>query len=162
MATTTKLITSSNILEVCTLDQSIDPFWFDREILYCQEIYLKNLLTEELYYSFLDDYETLPLSAENQIIYDRYIKFIVCYGTAYRSVVGNIQTQAENQGLMENRTDYSNVAKENERRQAFFLYEKCFHYQKQLGNFLLNNTVDYPDFDATKIVLYPEFTYFNF
>jgi len=57
MGTMTKLITSSDILAVCTLDQSIDPFWFDREILYCQEIYLKNLLTEELYYVLLDAYE---------------------------------------------------------------------------------------------------------
>lgn len=162
MGTMTKLITTNDIKATCTLDTTIDPFWFDREILYCQEIYLKPLLTEELYYALLDDFATPPLSAENQIIYDRYVKFIVCYGTAYRSIVGNIQTQASNQGTMENRTDYSNVIRENERKQAFFLYEKCFHYQKELGNFLLKNAVDYPDFDATKILLTPEFTYFQF
>ena len=98
---------------------------------------------------------------KQQLIYDRYIKLIVAYGTAFRSIVGNIQTQASNQGVEVNRTEYSNSVDAKERKQAFFLYEKCFHYQKELGHFLLRNTADYPNFDITKIELKPEFFYFS-
>jgi hypothetical protein len=161
MGTMTKLITSEELLQIVTIDQAIDPFWFDREILYCQEIYLKNLLTEELYYEILQEFDDDDLSPENELIYNRYIKLIVAYGTAFRSIVGNIQTQASNQGVEVNRTEYSNSIDAKERKQAFFLYEKCFHYQKELGHFLLRNTADYPNFDITKIELKPEFFYFS-
>lgn len=161
MATTTKLITASELKAIITIDQTIDPFWFDREILFCQEIYLKPVLTEELYYSILDDYATPPLSTNNQILYDRYLKFIVANGTAFRSIVGNIETQTSNQGVEVNRTDYSNSKAIDDKRQANLLYNKVFYYQNQLGNFLINNAVDYPDFDQTKIVLTPEFGYFT-
>lgn len=161
MGTTTKLITASELKSIITIDQTIDPFWFDREILFCQEIYLKPVLTEELYYAILTDYATPPLSTNNQILYDRYLKFIVANGTAFRSIVGNIETQTSNQGVEVNRTDYSNSKAIDDKRQANLLYNKVFYYQNQLGNFLINNAVDYPDFDQTKIVLTPEFGYFT-
>ena len=161
MGTTTKLITASELKSIITIDEIIDPFFFDREILFCQEIYLKPVLTEELYYAILTDYATPPLSAENQILYDRYLKFIVANGTAFRSIVGNIETQTSNQGVEVNRTDYSNSKAIDDKRQANLLYNKVFYYQCELGKFLINNAVDYPDFDQTKIVLTPEFGYFT-
>ena len=161
MGTTTKLITASELKSIITIDQTIDPFWFDREILFCQEIYLKPVLTEELYYAILTDYATPPLSTNNQILYDRYLKFIVANGTAFRSIVGNIETQTSNQGVEVNRTDYSNSKAIDDKRQANLLYNKVFYYQNQLGNFLINNAIDYPDFDQTKIVLTHEFGYFT-
>lgn len=161
MATTTKLLSASQLIDLITVDRHIDPFWFDREILFCQEIYLKPILTEELYYSFLTDFATLPLSANNQIIYDTYVKFIVAYGTAFRSIVSNIESQASNQGVEVNRTDYSNSKAIEDKRLVNNLYNKVFHYQKELGNFLLKNFEDYPDFDNTKICLTPEFGYFT-
>lgn len=162
MATTTLLITSNDILENITIEQTIDPFFFEREILYCQEVYLKSVLTEELYYELLDAYEDNDLSAELQLLYDRYVKFIVVYGTAYRSLVGNVKTQASNQGVEINRTEYSNSAPSEDKRFVANLYVKCFHYQKELGRFLLKNQSLYPNFQASEIVLNPEFFYLNF
>lgn len=161
MGTTTKLITANELKTIVTIDQTIDPFWFDREILFCQEIYLKPVLTEELYYAILDDYATPPLTSANQILYDRYLKFIVANGTAFRSIIGNIETQTSNQGVEVNRTEYSNSKAIDDKRQANLLYNKVFYYQRELGQFLVNNATDYPDFDITKIVLTPEFGYFT-
>lgn len=161
MSTTTKLITASELKSIITIDSVTDVAWFDREILFCQEVYLKPVLTEELYYAILTDYATPPLSTENQILYDRYLKFIVANGTAFRSIVGNIETQTSNQGVEVNRTEYSNSKAIDDKRQANLLYNKVFYYQNQLGNFLINNAVDYPNFDQTQICLTPEFGYFT-
>jgi hypothetical protein len=151
----TQILTPQQIVDEATAFTNLDLLYFESNINHWQETILKYLLTDALYVEFLGEALTGVYSANNQILFDSYIKFGMSYGVAYLAMKKDIVTQLTNQGTMGNRTDYSNSERNSTVLKEF--KEREFEYLQKLGCYLLENKVNYPLFDYEKTYLGVDF-----
>lgn len=103
MAFNTELITSANIVTECIPDATFDVERLDKFIFLAQLNYLETAVGETLYETLLS--ETPSYSGENQLLFDNFIKPMLCWFTLYDALpfIRNNITPA---GIMVNTTEF--------------------------------------------------------
>ncbi len=140
-----KILTGAEAKEIATPYSNIDVAYFDDNIEYWQLNRLKPVMTEDLYDDFIANLGSLP--AIYQTLYDDYIRYALSYGVAFISMKKDIITQLTNQGLMNNRTDFSDSSSSRMQMALKEFNEREYNYLYDLGIYLLNNRATYTDFD---------------
>lgn len=157
------LVTSTQIKEVVSPVVAFDPSFFDTSIDYIEEFVIKCVLTDALYDDMVAKIALLPgtpLSAEDQALFDKILP-AESYAVAYASYEKDLITKTNNQGMMENRTDYSGSDKTIDKKVVLKeVKQREYDYMKALGDFLIANATDYPLFDAESIYYSPNFRRF--
>jgi hypothetical protein len=101
-----------------------------------------------------------PLSANDQAVYDIVIN-AESYAVAFQSYQKDLERKTNNQGIMENHTQWSKSARNAEANRVLAsIKEREFFYCKQLGDFLIDNAATYPLFDIDVITYEPNFRRF--
>jgi hypothetical protein len=157
------LVTSTQIKDVVSPVVAFDPSFFDTSISYIEEFVIKCVLTDALYADMVAKIALLPgipLSTEDQALYDKIIP-AESYAVAFASYEKDLITKTNNQGMMENRTDYSGSDKTIDKKVVLKeVKQREYDYMKALGDFLIANATDYPLFDAESIYYSPNFRRF--
>lgn len=154
------ILTSEEIKDIVTPVVAFDPSFFDTSIKFVEDTIIKCILTEDLYDDLVLAVASPPLSAEYQALFDR-VKYAESYAVAFASYEKDLERETNNQGLMENHTQYSKSANaQSTDRILAKIKEREFFYCEDLGNFLLNNSDDYPLFNADEILYDPNFRRF--
>lgn len=148
------LITSSEVKRYVTPVAALDPAFFDKSIDYVEEFLIKPVLTDGLYNDVvanLGSYTTLL----------PYIKEAMAWAIAFEAYRKDLDKQINNQGIMQNNTQYSKQTDDVSARKVLATYkEREYLYIKKLGDFLIENTSTYPLFDIDKITYEPSFSRF--
>jgi len=149
------ILTSTEIKDIVTPVVAFDPSFFDTSIQYIEDTVIKCILTEDLYDALVLAVASPPLSAEYQALFDR-VKYAESYAVAFASYEKDLERETNNQGLMENHTQYSKTANaQSTDRILAKIKQREFDYCVELGNFLINNADDYPLFNADDIIYEP-------
>ena len=154
------LITSDQVKAVVTPVVALDPAFFDTSIQYVEDSIICGILTKNLYDNLLFALTTPPLSAAYQELYDIVVN-AESYAVAFAGYTKDLERKTNNQGFMENHTQWSKSAKVTEaNRLLASIKEREFFYCKQLGDFLIENQADYIFFDPEAITYSPNFRRF--
>jgi hypothetical protein len=154
------ILTSTEIKSIVTPVVAFDPSFFDTSIQFIEDTVIKCILTEDLYDALVLAVANPPLNAAYQALFDR-VKLAESYAVAFASYEKDLERETNNQGMMENHTQYSKTANaQSTDRILAKIKEREFFYCEELGNFLLNNSDDYPLFDADAILYEPNFRRF--
>ena len=147
--------TAQQLKEIATPYSNIDVEYFENNIEFWQYETLQKVLTTALYDEILLQVDTATITPANQLLIDKYIKFAEAFGVSFLTMKKDVITQLSNQGVMANRTDFSNSEKSKMVLKEY--KEREFIYLKDLGCFLLENKVDYPLFDYENTFLAVDF-----
>lgn len=103
MAFNTQLITSTDVVTECIPDKTFDEERLDKYIFLAQLNYLETAVGETLYETLLS--ESPSFSAENQLLFDNFIKPMMCWFTLFDALpfIRNNITPA---GIMVNTTEF--------------------------------------------------------
>lgn len=157
------LITSDQVKAVVTPVVALDPAFFDTSIQYVEDSIICGILTKDYYNDLVAKVALLPgtpLSANDQLVYDIVVN-AESYAVAFAGYTKDLERKTNNQGFMENHTQWSKSAQATEvNRLLASIKQREFFYCKQLGDFLIENAVDYPLFDAETINYSPNFRRF--
>jgi len=154
-----KILTASQIKDIAVVDPNFDIGYLDKIIEYTQLIDLKPILTVDLYNDFIDNLGSLPVNY--QYLLDNYIQYLLSYATLFNAIKKDVALQVSNQGVMTNRTDFSDSNKDYAtNKQLLTLADMCYTYQYDLGCYLIDNKTDYPLFDIDKITVDLKFNCF--
>lgn len=75
------LIDSNTLTQNTILGGNIDPSKYQSDIKTCQNLYIKNVLGNELYNKICNDYANNSLTGIYEEIYEEYVKNMVIHGT---------------------------------------------------------------------------------
>jgi hypothetical protein len=139
------IITGAAAKEIATPYSNIDVEYFNENIEYWQEYRLKPVLTKDLYDDLISNIGSFP--AIQQTLVDTYIQYALSFGVAYLTIKKDVISQLTNQGVMNNRTDYSNNSPARVQMMLKEFAEREYTYLYDLGVYLLDNKADYTDFD---------------
>lgn len=157
------LVTTEQIKAVVTPVNAFDPSFFATSIQYVEDSIIKCILTDAYYADLVAKVALLPgtpLSANDQAVYDIVIN-AESYAVAFQSYTKDLERKTNNQGLMENHTQWSKSARNAEANRVLAsIKEREFFYCKQLGDFLIDNDATYPLFDIDVITYEPNFRRF--
>ena len=157
------LVTSTEIKEVVTPVNAFDPTFFDTSIQYVEDSIICGILTEAYYNDLVAKVALLPgtpLSANDQAVYDIVVN-AESYAVAFAAYTKDLERKTNNQGIMENHTQWSKSARAIEANRILAaLKEREFFYCKKLGDFLIDNEATYPLFDIDEITYEPNFRRF--
>ena len=157
------LVTSTQIKAVVTPVNAFDPSFFDTSIQYVEDSIICGILTKAYYDDLVAKVALLPgvpLSAADQAVYDIVIN-AESYAVAFQSYQKDLERKTNNQGIMENHTQWSKSARNAEANRVLAtIKEREFFYCKQLGDFLIDNFATYPLFDIDVITYEPNFRRF--
>jgi hypothetical protein len=140
-----KIITGADAKAIATPYSNIDVEYFDDNIEYWQEYRLKPVLTKTLYDDLISNIGSFP--AIQQTLVDDYIQYALSYGVAMLTIKKDVISQLTNQGVMNNRTDYSNNSASRVQMMLKEYSEREYNYLYDLGVYLLDNKATYTDFD---------------
>ena len=147
-----KLVTAQKVIEVTTSNINQEPEDYNINIVYCQEVDLKPLLGVDFYNDFLNQYNSGPLPTNYQLLYDLFIESLVCFSTSLKTIEKELLNEVNNQGIMKNRTDYSDSADLKRTKNTLTTFKnRLIHYQYDLLCYLFEKQDDYPLFDDSKI-----------
>jgi hypothetical protein len=157
------LVTTEQIKAVVTPVNAFDPSFFATSIQYVEDSIISCILTADYYADLLAKVALLPgtpLSANDQAVYDIVIN-AESYAVAFQSYQKDLERKTNNQGIMENHTQWSKSARNAEANRVLAsIKEREFFYCKQLGDFLIDNSATYPLFDVDVITYEPNFRRF--
>ena len=153
-------MTSTEVKAIVSPVVALDPAFFDTSIQYVEDSIICGILTKDLYDALLVAVAAPPLNAAYQALYDIVVN-AEAYAVAFAGYTKDLERKTNNQGLMENHTQWSkSAAAVSATRLLKDIKEREFFYCSQLGNFLIDNAVDYPLFDADSIIYEPNFRRF--
>ena len=153
-------MTSTEIKAIVSPVVALDPSFFDTSIQYIEDSIICGILTKDLYDALLVAVAAPPLSAAYQELYDIVVN-AEAYAVAFAGYTKDLERKTNNQGLMENHTQWSkSAAATSATRTLKDIKEREFFYCSQLGNFLIDNAATYPLFDADSIIYEPNFRRF--
>ena len=151
---------SVEIKAIVTPVNAFDPSFFDTSIQYIEDSLIKCILTTALYDDLLLELQTPPLSAEYQALYDKVV-VAEAYAVAFASYEKDLERKTNNQGIMENHTQWSKSAAATSATRALAkTKEREYFYCSELGYFLIENAATYPLFDVDSITYEPNFRRF--
>ena len=157
------LITSDQVKAVVTPVVALDPAFFDTSIQYVEDSIICGILTKDYYNDLVAKVALLPgtpLSANDQLVYDIVVN-AESYAVAFQSYQKDLERKTNNQGIMENHTQWSKSARIAEANRVLAsIKEREFFYCKMLGDFLILNVATYPLFDIDVISYEPNFRRF--
>ena len=157
------LITSEQIKTIVTPVNSFDPSFFTTSIQWIEDTIIKDILTEAYYDDLVAKVALLPgvpLSADDQAVYDIVLN-AEAYAVAYESYQKDLERKPNNQGIMENHTQWSKSASVmSATRILKTLKDREYFYCFQLGEFLIDNVTTYPLFDIDLVNYEPNFRRF--
>jgi len=149
------LVTSTQVKTIVTPVNAFDPSFFDTSIQYIEDSLIKCILTPDLYDALVAAVAAPPLNAAYQALYDLVLP-AEAYAIAYESYQKDLERKPNNQGIMENHTQYSKSADSIAAARILkTLKDREFFYCKALGDFLIDNEIDYPLFVADDIYYSP-------
>lgn len=153
-------MTSEEIKLIVTPVNAFDPSFFNTSIQYIEDSIICGILTKPLYDDLLLALATPPLSTAYQSVYDIVLN-AEAYAVAYESYQKDLERKSNNQGIMENHTQWSKSAQAaSANRILKTLKDREFFYCKQLGDFLIENEEDYPLLVVDDITYEPNFRRF--
>ena len=154
------LVTSTQVKTIVTPVNAFDPSFFDTSIQYIEDSLISCILTKGLYDALVIAVAAPPLTPAYQALYDVLLP-AEAYAIAFESYQKDLERKSNNQGLMENSTQYSKSAQAmSANRILKTLKDREFFYCKALGDFLIDNEIDYPLFVANDIYYSPNFRRF--
>ena len=156
-------MTSTEVKAIVSPVVALDPAFFETSIQYIEDTLISCILTVDYYNDLLAKVALLPgtpLSANDQKVYDRVLN-AEAYAVAFAGYTKDLERKTNNQGMMENHTQWSkSAAATSAKRTLKDIKQREFDYCLILGNFLIDNAVDYPLFDVDAIVYEPNFRRF--
>lgn len=156
-------MTSIQIKDVVTPVVALDPSFFDKSIQYTEDTVISCILTDGYYADLVAKVALLPgtpLSANDQAVYD-IVKNAEAYAVAFEGYSKDLERKINNQGIMENHTQWSkSAAATSAKRTLAALKQREFDYCLKLGNFLIDNAATYPLFVEGDIIYEPNFRRF--
>ena len=154
------LVTNTQVKAVVTPVNAFDPSFFDTSIQWVEDTIICGILTVDLYNDLLLQMQTPPLSTAYQALYDK-VLIAESYAVAFASYEKDLERKTNNQGIMENHTQWSKSAADTAAKRVLSkIKEREAFYCEDLGNFIIDNVVDYPLFDADAIIYEPNFRRF--
>ena len=157
------LMTSTEIKDIVTPVVAFDPSFFATSLDYIEQTIIKCILTEAYYNDLVAKVALLPatpLSAADQAVYNIVLN-AEAYAVAFASYSKDLERKTNNQGIMENHTQWSKSAADTSAKRILAtIKQREFDYCKELGEFLIDNKATYPLFDADKISYEPNFRRF--
>jgi hypothetical protein len=158
------LVTSSQVKTVVTPVNAFDPSFFDTSIQFIEDSIICGILTLDLYNDLLLQMQTPPLSAAYQTLYDKVV-VAESYAVAYASYEKDLERKTNNQGIMENHTQWSKSAQATSTSRTLAkTKEREQFYCSELGFFLIEDsektTPDYPLFNVDDIIYEPNYRRF--
>jgi len=148
------ILNSDEVREIVTPNISFDVTYYDTSIDYAQKRYLLPIMGAAFYNDFIANLGALPV--DYQLLFDEYIQYIVAYSTAVLSVKKDLSPQTDNQGLMVNRTEWTNQGSEGKiKGQLMQLDQRLFDYRYDLVCYLSENESTFPlwDIDTASFIL---------
>ena len=156
-------MTSTEVKAIVSPVVALDPSFFDTSIQYIEDSLISCILTTDYYDDLLAKVALLPgtpLSANDQKVYDRVLN-AEAYAVAFAGYTKDLERKTNNQGIMENHTQWSkSAAAVSATRTLKDIKEREFFYCSKLGNFLIDNAIDYPLFDVNAIIYEDNFRRF--
>jgi hypothetical protein len=157
------LVTIEQVKAVVTPVNAFDPSFFATSIQYVEDSIISCILTADYYADLVAKVALLPgtpLSPDDQAVYDIVLN-AESYAVAFQSYQKDLERKTNNQGIMENHTQWSKSARNAEANRVLAsIKEREFFYCKQLGDFLIENFATYPLFDIDAISYEPNFRRF--
>jgi len=158
---TIKLLTALEVRAIVSPAQTIDPAYYEGNILFTQDHDLKPMMGAALYTDFITLFAANPLFPTNatyKIIYDEFVKNIVAYGCAFFTYKKDLISKTDNQGIMTNNTQNSKSSSSS-KNVIMQHVERQWFYQTCLASYLFDNKLiaDLVLFDSEKAVLEPHF-----
>lgn len=157
------LITSEQVKTIVTPINAFDPSFFDTSIQFIEDSIICGILTKAYYLDLVAKVALLPgtpLSAADQLVYDIVLN-AEAYAVAYESYQKDLERKPNNQGIMENHTQWSkSAAVMSATRILKTLKDREYFYCFQLGEFLIDNVTTYPLFDIDLVNYEPNFRRF--
>lgn len=156
-------MTSIEIKAIVTPVVALDPSFFDTSIQYVEDTIISCILTAGYYADLVAKVALLPgttLSPADQAVYD-IVKNAEAYAVAFAGYSKDLERKTNNQGIMENHTQWSKSAMDNSTKRILgALKQREFDYCLKLGNFLIDNAATYPLFVEDDIIYEPNFRRF--
>ena len=153
-------MTSTEVKAIVSPVVALDPAFFDTSIQYIEDSIICGILTKDLYDALVLAVAAPPLNAAYQELYDIVVN-AEAYAVAFAGYTKDLERKTNNQGLMENHTQWSKSAAATSATRALKdIKEREYFYCKQLGEFLIDNAATYPLFDADAIIYEPNFRRF--
>ena len=138
------VITESEVANLVVTDVSFDESYFTKYIQKAQRKYLRSALGEDLYNDYLSNFGSLP--ANYQTLKDEFIDQMLAYFVVYEAFM-EIRDKLTNQGVMHNRTEFSEQTPSFDYAQLRNEYNSNGNFwQAELINYLIENNTDYPLF----------------
>tara|TARA_R110002167_G_scaffold108426_2_gene276901 strand:+ start:118 stop:609 length:492 start_codon:yes stop_codon:yes gene_type:complete len=157
------LITSLEIKAIITPIAAFDPSFFDTSIEYIEDSIISGILTTAYYNDLLAKVALLPgtpLSASDQLVYNIVLK-AEAYAVGYESYQKDLESKANNQGIMTNHTQFSkSAASIAATRILKTLKDREYFYCYKLGEFLIANFANYPLVVVDDVFYEPNFRRF--
>ena len=152
------LMTPTEIKDIVTSVVAFDPSFFATSLDYIEKIIIKCILTEAYYDDLIVKVALLPatpLSAADQAVYDIVLN-AEAYAVAFASYSKDLERKTNNQGIMENHTQWSKSAADTSAKRILAtIKQREFDYCLELGDFLIKNKATYPLFDACLLYTSP-------
>jgi hypothetical protein len=154
------LVTGTQVKTVVTAVVAFDPSFFDTSIQWVEDSVICGILTQPLYDDLLLELQTPPLSTAYQTLYDKVVT-AEAYAVAFESYEKDLENKTNNQGIMENHTQYSKSASKSSAKKTIgVIKSREVFYCEALCAFLYEDsektTPDYPLFDSDLAYYKPE------
>jgi len=157
------LMTADEIKVIVSPVVALDPSFFSTSIQYTEDTVISCILTAGYYADLVAKVALLPgtpLSANDQAVYDIVVN-AEAYAVAFEGYSKDLERKTNNQGIMENHTQWSkSAAATSAKRILAVIKQREFDYCLQLGNFLIDNAATYPLFVEDDIIYEPNFRRF--
>lgn len=110
MATTTEIITTSEIKSTAVVNSNLDTAYLDQYILMTQRKYIRPFIGTDFYDEILDQLDnTATLTADNTTLINSYIKPALAHYVVYESLP-QVRNQITKGGVFNNLSDTSDIA----------------------------------------------------
>ena len=156
-------MTADEIKVIVSPVVALDPSFFSTSIQYTEDTVISCILTAGYYADLVAKVALLPgtpLSANDQAVYDIVVN-AEAYAVAFEGYSKDLERKTNNQGIMENHTQWSkSAAATSAKRILAVIKQREFDYCLQLGNFLIDNAATYPLFVEDDIIYEPNFRRF--
>jgi len=156
-------MTADEIKVIVSPVVALDPSFFSTSIQYTEDTVISCILTAGYYADLVAKVALLPgtpLSANDQAVYDIVVN-AEAYAVAFEGYSKDLERKTNNQGIMENHTQWSkSAAATSAKRILAVIKQREFDYCLQLGNFLIENAATYPLFVQDDIIYEPNFRRF--
>jgi len=154
MAFNTKIVTVANIVTECVPDASFDGEVFTNYILPSQRSYLRDLLGEDYYDTILVSVASGTWVAEDQTLYDNFIKSMMCWYVLY-DALPQVRNHITSQGIMVNNTEFSAQSSRGDYAALRnSILAQAERWKKDLKQYVKDTQEDnssaYPDYDDGK------------